>query len=90
MCSQNGIDMPESCHCHMIRKTRAMDLYQAGMSLEHIQQLLGHKHISTTSGFYAFATLETLSAAMKKAGIESETAEKRWTDEATLEKLYSL
>ena len=38
ICAQNGIDMPESCHCHMIRKTRAMDLYQAGMSLEHIQQ----------------------------------------------------
>lgn len=89
-CIQNGIDMPDSCHCHMIRKTRAMDLYQAGMSLEHIQQLLGHKHISTTSGFYAFATLETLSTAMKKAGTESESAEKRWMDEATLEKLYSL
>ena len=90
ICLQNGIDMPDSCHCHMIRKTRAMDLYQAGMSLEHIQQLLGHKHISTTSGFYAFATLETLSTAMKKAGTESESAEKRWMDEATLEKLYSL
>ena len=50
-CMSDGIDMPKSCHCHMIRKTRAMDLYQAGMSLEHIQQLLGHKHISTTSGF---------------------------------------
>ena len=89
-CIQKGIDMPESCHCHMIRKTRAMDLYQAGMSLEHIQQLLGHKHISTTSGFYAFATLETLSSAMKKAGIESDTSEKCWMDETTLEKLYSL
>lgn len=89
-CLDKGIDMPESCHCHMIRKTRAMDLYQAGMSLEHIQQLLGHKHISTTSGFYAFATLETLSKAMKKAGTESEPSEKCWMDEATLEKLYSL
>ena len=89
-CLDSGIDMPASCHCHMIRKTRAMDLYQAGMSLEHIQQLLGHKHISTTSGFYAFASLETLSKAMKKAGTVSETTEKCWMDEATLEKLYSL
>ena len=89
-CRDNGIDMPEACHCHMIRKTRAMDLYQAGVSLEHIQQLLGHKHISTTSGFYAFASLETLSKAMKKAGSESETSEKCWMDKAMLEKLYSL
>lgn len=89
-CVSDGIDMPKSCHCHMIRKTRAMDLYQAGMSLEHIQQLLGHKHISTTSGFYAFATLETLSEAMKKVDSYSCDAEKRWLDEETLKELYTL
>lgn len=89
-CVTDGIDMPKSCHCHMIRKTRAMDLYRAGMSLEHIQQLLGHKHISTTSGFYAFATLETLSAAMKKVDTKGDNAEKRWVDEETLKALYTL
>lgn len=89
-CVTNGINMPESCHCHMIRKTRAMDLYQAGMSLEHIQQLLGHKHISTTSGFYAFATLETLSEAMKKVDSNHDHAEKSWLDETILKELYTL
>ena len=89
-CVNNGIDMPNSCHCHMIRKTRAMDLYQAGMPLEHIQQLLGHKHMSTTSGFYAFATLETLSKAMKKVNLDNNDIEKRWMDKETLNAIYTL
>lgn len=89
-CRKKNIEMPASCHCHMIRKTRAMDLYQAGMSLEHIQQLLGHKHISTTSGFYAFATLETLSNAIAKVDEGATKETKKWDNPEVLEKLYSL
>jgi len=33
----------------------------------HIQQLLGHEVLSTTSGFYAFATLDTLLKSLEKA-----------------------
>lgn len=85
-----GITMPESCHCHMIRKTRAMDLYQAGVPLTHIQQLLGHEDISTTSGFYAFVTLETLAKSMKKVNNEDDTLPKQWKDPKTIQRLYSL
>ena len=87
--SSNVTRMPEKVHFHMLRKTRAMDLYQAGCPLSYIQQLLGHESISTTSGFYAFATLKTLADAIEKAN-PSGTDEKSWKDECVLEQLYRL
>lgn len=90
VCVENGTSMPEQPHCHMIRKTRAMDLYKNGMPLAHIQQLLGHESMSTTSGFYAFATIETLSKSMSAANQEDTGAGKKWNDRGILEKIYSL
>jgi site-specific recombinase XerD len=87
-CSLSGIEMPPKPHCHMIRKTRAMDLYQSGVPLTHIQQLLGHENLSTTSGFYAFATLETLAKAMGTAG--EDLSAKKWSNKETLAKIHSL
>jgi len=87
-CASGGMEMPPKPNCHMIRKTRAMDLYQSGVPLTHIQQLLGHEQLSTTSGFYAFATLETLAKSMIKAN--DGTTVKKWADAETLAKLYSL
>lgn len=89
-CAENGITMPEQPHCHMIRKTRAMDLYKNGMPLAHIQQLLGHENMSTTSGFYAFATIETLSKSMVAANQEDIGMVKKWDDRDILNKIYSL
>lgn len=88
LCSEKDISMPLDSHCHMIRKTRAMDLYQSGVPLTHIQQLLGHESISTTSGFYAFATLDTLAKSLSKT--EDYVPEKRWADPETLAQLYRL
>ena len=81
--------MPDNIHFHMLRKTRAMDLYQAGCPLSYIQQLLGHENISTTSGFYAFATLKTLAASIEKAN-PSGPEEKNWKNETVLKQLYRL
>ena len=88
-CIEIGIEMPDLPHCHMIRKTRAMDLYQNGVPLTHIQQLLGHEDLSTTSGFYAFATLDTLAKAMNKVN-EKALPDKKWNNKVVLEKLLRL
>ena len=67
-----------------------MDLYKNGMPLAHIQQLLGHESMSTTSGFYAFATIETLSKSMTAANQEYTVYGKKWDDRDVLNKIYSL
>lgn len=89
-CSKAGTTMPEKPHCHMIRKTRAMDLYKNGMPLAHIQQLLGHENMSTTSGFYAFATLETLANSMISANREETKEGRKWDNKNILKKIYTL
>jgi len=66
-CESDGIHMPSYVHFHMLRKSRAMSLYKAGCPLSYIQQMLGHESFSTTSGFYAFAALDSLEKAIEKA-----------------------
>ena len=74
----------------LLRKTRAMSLYQEGCPLSYIQQMLGHENISTTSGFYAFVTLDTLAKALERTNPEGRNAEKSWKDKKISEALYRL
>jgi len=87
---KNCKDVPDNVHCHLIRKTKAMDLYKNGVPLPFIMQLLGHESMSTTSGFYAFATLEMMSDAMNKATPKFEDSDKIWKREHVRKAIYSL
>jgi site-specific recombinase XerD len=83
-------DVPDRVHCHLFRKTKAMDLYKSGIPLPFIMQLLGHESMSTTSGFYAFATLEMMGEAMEKSSINTISTEKLWKQSGARKLLYSL
>jgi hypothetical protein len=72
-----------------------MDLYRNGMDLYSIAEFLGHKNVNTTNGFYAFASFDMISNALKKIESSNESAdsEKKWkaeNDDAIYDLLYSL
>lgn len=54
---------PDRLHAHTLRHTRAMHLYQDGVPLSYVKDVLGHSNINTTS-IYASADLEMLRRAM--------------------------
>ena len=58
--------VPENVTCHMLRHSRAMQLYRKGMSLSMISQLLGHSNPETTL-IYAYADTEVKRTAIMKA-----------------------
>lgn len=81
--------MPRS-HCHLIRKTRTMDLFQAGVPLPLAAQLLGHESVSITSGFYALATDGIMAEAVRAAAPISLSSRQQTLARPELQTLYWL
>jgi len=82
-------EVPGRVHPHLIRHTRAMDLYRAGMPLSYIAEFLGHVNVNTTD-IYASADVEMLRNALEK--VDSELADEipLWKDEENLKKLCGI
>jgi site-specific recombinase XerD len=88
--SRSCPDVPDGLHCHTIRKTRAMDLYKEGVPLPIIMRLLGHESMSTTTTFYAFATMDMVKEAIEKTNSLSEAEPKLWKKGDLAKVMYSL
>lgn len=58
-------DMPESIHPHLLRRSRASNLYQNGTPIELVSRFLGHSSVETTKEHYAFPSLEQMRNAME-------------------------
>jgi site-specific recombinase XerD len=66
--------VPTSVTPHVLRHTKAMHLYQSGVPLVYIRDLLGHVNIETTD-VYARADTEMKRQALEKAYPQITTAE---------------
>lgn len=82
--------VPARVHCHMLRKTKAMNLHQSGIPLPIIMRLLGHENVSTTQAFYAFATLDMMREAINAATPATGPAAAEKLPDDMLQALYSL
>ena len=83
--------VPERVHPHMLRRTRATQLYQNGVSLPLVSRLLGHASLQTTQ-LYAKPSLQMLRDAIESVESPAQKAERPiWVeDEAVMAKLSGL
>ena len=70
-------EVPEKVYPHMMRRTRATDLWEAGVEAELISNVLGHASVNTTM-LYAKPSLEKMRAAMESGTSVPDAEEPAW------------
>jgi site-specific recombinase XerD len=92
-CGENAAkicpDVPDRVNPHLIRHTRAMHLYRAGMPLSYIAEFLGHASITTTE-IYATTSTDMLRNALEIADPDMAGEISSWKNEETLRRLCGL
>lgn len=82
-------DLPKSCYPHMVRRTRATNMYQDGAELELISRILGHSSTETTR-IYAVPSIEMMRTAMEKGNLSTDEKQAWPDDEAEMARLCGL
>lgn len=78
--AKNNVEgLPDSVHPHLLRRSRACDLYQNGTPIEIVSRFLGHSSIETTKDHYAFPSMEQMRSAINpSAGKGADAEEPLW------------
>jgi site-specific recombinase XerD len=78
------LSVPDRVHPHMLRRTRATQLYQSGVSLPLVSRLLGHATLQTTQ-LYAKPSVQMLREAIESVESPAQKAEQPvWLDDETV------
>jgi site-specific recombinase XerD len=76
--------IPRNVYTHMLRRSKATELYRNGMSLELVSGILGHEQLETTR-FYTTASVEMMKSAIEKTSLKDYLDEKpEWLDKEEL------
>ena len=71
-------DLPKKCYPHMVRRTRATNLYQDGTELELVSRILGHSSTETTR-IYAVPSIEMMRKVMESGNLATDE-KPLWSD----------
>lgn len=71
-------NVPLSVHPHMLRRTRATNLYQDGVAIELVSAVLGHARVETTKSHYAKPSINQLRDALESVPTPAKDEEPLW------------
>ena len=83
-------ELPAKVHPHMLRRTRATNLYQSDVELELVSRILGHASTQTTR-IYAKPSFEMINSAMNRSNPELNAEQPLWPDdEVELARIFGI